>query len=160
MASDKETRAREKAEKDKLKTYQDANPDYNPNAPVDARVSAETRLVHQQQTGVWPPQETEAQLQAAALEGRLTDDGAERLAANLQEEGVDVEPEQLQTGEVGPGAPAVSSEANADAHEKLQGAVDKASGDDDTQEAKALDEDKKKSGTEAQSKARQNQGSK
>jgi hypothetical protein len=162
MASENEkvARAREKAEKDKLKTYKDANPDFDPHAPAETHVSAEARLVHQQSAGEWPPQDTELQLQAAALEGRLTDEGAERLAEDLQDEGVEVEPEQLKSGEVGPGAPAASSEHSADAREKLQGQVDKASGNTETQEAKAVDADKENAGTEAQSKARKNQGAK
>lgn len=157
MADSESTRA--DAEKAKVDAYQEANPDWSPEDPIGGPVSTEASLVNQHSGGVWPPQETELQLQAAAVEGRLTDDGAEALAEDLGEQGVDVEPEDLQSGDVSPVAPAGEDGNSNPARENFQGAVDRAAGDD-TEEKKNLEEDEANSGTKPQANARKNQGSK
>lgn len=133
-------------------------------AQHEARYRSTARdLEAQQASGNWPPQITELQLQAAAVEGRLTNEAAEVLAENLSEEGVDVEPEDLQSGDASPVAPASAEEdpsgTSNKAREEFQGAVDKAAGDD-TKAKETLEEDKAKSGTKAQAEARKSQGAK
>jgi hypothetical protein len=150
---------RAKAEKAKVDAYRKANPDWDENAPAGGPVNTEAELINQHSGGTWPPQQTELQLQAAAIEGRLTDAGAEKLAEDLQDQGVDVEPEQLQSGEASPVAPADTGVASNDARENTQGAVDRAAGDE-TEEKKNLEEDEASSGTKPQAKARRAQGAK
>lgn len=86
-------------------------------------VSTEQLLAAQRAGGgVWPPQETEYQLEAARLEGRLTEDGEKQL-------------KDLHDGDLDEGT-------GDEARELLQGAVDKVEGNADSEQAKALDDKK------------------